>query len=352
MESHSCCSSRDWVSGHTWVLAHARNSIMDAEEGGGMSTTVKVVAFKKRVIKGQLRGSGGAAEPLLDESKRTYYGRDDDEDGGEGVDNKTLEDVKFEQQMRRRQLGVDAKSLLKKPVKASSTAAAASSSSSSAAVASGVLPSVSQTFSAAGTNMDLDIGSNPHESIMETYVAEQLGLNKAEGGPSAAPLTADEKLYRVPEEIRALEGRQADDVAALSSEAEAGIYAGMAEVALPASFRLKNLQETEKAMRELEARGKLPHQSSQHGGGNFRFHQRPAVGTNGGGGGGGGGSGGHTTVPGVGAPAVDAGQAGQKRPNSTQGQGQSSAHGPFRKPAPGQSHDNYVMMQFKKRNMR
>lgn len=281
----------------------------------GESQTTKVV-FKKRVVKGQLRASATSIS-VLNEAKRGEAengGADDDDDndaeGSNGVDKKTLEDVKFEQQLRRRQMGLETKLLLKKPAKPAAPSSSSSSSSSSALSAAAA--TTGALFTPAGANADDNIDSlNPHEKIMETYVAEKLGLNKTEGDGSSAPLTADEKLYRVPAEIKALEGRAPDEEEAGSSEAEVGIYAGIAEVALPVSFKLRNQQETERAIRALEAQGKIHHHVQQNG--NFRFQQ-------------GGGK-----------------EANNKRPHGD---------GPPRKPGTGQAHDNYVMQQFKKRNMR
>lgn len=290
---------------------------MDADDAAVAPTKV---VFKKRVVKGQLRASASSSGSVLNEAKRAEEeggsdDEDDDAEGSNGVDKKTLEDVKFEQQLRRRQMGLDAKLLLKKPVKPAAPSSSSSTSSSATAATTGAL------FTAAGANADDSIGSlNPHEKIMETYVAEKLGLNKTEGDGSSAPLTADEKLYRVPAEIRALEGRAEDEEEAGSSEAEVGIYAGIAEVSLPASFKLRNLQETELAIRALEAQGKIHHHVQQ--GGSLRFqHVLPR-------------------------PSQDK-EAGHKRPHVSDGQTNLN-----RKPGAGQAHDNYVMQQFKKRNMR
>lgn len=294
---------------------------------GETKDSAKVV-FKKRSIKGQIRGALSSSASMTtaiinicNESK----GRDGDnrtnqeDDDDKGIDNRSLKDIKLEQQLRRRQIGVDAESI----VKASAALAMAAKIKPATKDAVGIGSAMGTQFSSRGETIGPSSSINPHEKIMQSYVDEKLGLETSSEARAQDVLTEDDKLYKVPAAIKALDGtlasRQEDDMPILASNVEAGLYSGIAEVALPSSFKKRNLEETEAALRAM---GRAPHGTqygqSQPG---YRLMQNQKHGLGGGSRDGG-------------------GSVASSHPQGT------------KRPQHDQAHDNFVMQQFKKRNMR
>jgi hypothetical protein len=68
-------------------------------------------------------------------------------------------------------------------------------------------------------------------------------------------ISDEDKLYQVPEDIRALEGKQKDRREGASDDLAVSALPGsigIAEVALPAHFRDANMRATEAARKDLE----------------------------------------------------------------------------------------------------
>ena len=105
-----------------------------------------------------------------------------------------------------------------------------------------------------------------HEDLMEKYIDERLGLRREGGSPSgagAAPaaLSDKDRLYEIPAHLRV-----ASSVVAPGGAEEDGMGAqgsaiawnsGIAEVELPASEKLRNIQRTREAVQRLEAQEKV-----------------------------------------------------------------------------------------------
>jgi len=209
--------------------------------------------FKKRSLKGSLRSKDGAEE---------------EEEGEEEVKRGDLLDLRLEQEMRRRKTGVEIDAKTAAGGKASGSTTATLSSSSG-----GQKLSLQQFKAQTQSDIGSGGGGMAHEKIMESYVQEALGLNRnvdEDGSDKDKTMSAEERLYRVPAEIRALEGISSSSSGSSSSssggssskssgigaggddDSDLGIFAGIAEVALPIEFKLKNIEDTEAARRALE----------------------------------------------------------------------------------------------------
>jgi len=210
----------------------------------------KLVSFKKRQPKersqNSIRGQGGEVSKLVvaaNESKEA------DEEGEEGVDTQSLLDKKLEQKLRQRQPGVDAESI-NKSGKASITANDTEGRKS--------LQSVTGKQFSSRKDDGLGSGSSeviPHEQLLEKYVEERLGERKRKAGDESAGSagfeSSEDKLYRVPAELKVggAGGKGgADDASASRSEVDVGLYSGIAEVALPQSFKKRAYEDLLNAM--------------------------------------------------------------------------------------------------------
>jgi len=227
-----------------------------------------MATFKKRTVPTAAKirrntdgGSGGG-------------GDDDDDDGNNAAD---INLIKLGQQLKREKIKkgtefsngtVD----VGKP-KASAAAATGSSGSSSSATMLG-----STAFE---SRIDTGLPGAPaiaHEKIMQQYIEEK--LNKASASTAApAPTSAEDELYRLPDEIKVMGKAGAAAAAAASSAAKAAsdgaddaslmvaMSLGIMEVALPAPFRQQNLEATEAARRQVEAQREARYRQKHEGGG-------------------------------------------------------------------------------------
>lgn len=99
-------------------------------------------------------------------------------------------------------------------------------------------------------------GGIHHEKIMNQYIDEKLGLSSTsikEEKEKPAYLIEEEKLYKVPDYIK-VTSQQSIVKDMVSEDSEHGIKAswstGIAEVSLPVNYKLKNIEETERLLRE------------------------------------------------------------------------------------------------------
>jgi hypothetical protein len=169
------------------------------------------------------------------------------EEGGEvdeGLDTRTLEEIRFEQELRRRKHGVSASKVSGEKKK--STAVDASSASSglgnkeyTSVMVSGVVPDK----------------LTKHEDIMEEYVNKRLGNDSNEKDEQVVDATAaaDAELYKLSTvlDTAVIPATATNDINERDSNADVGIYTGIAEVELPASYALQNIKDTEKTKRLL-----------------------------------------------------------------------------------------------------
>ena len=219
------------------------------------------VFFKKRIPKGQLRGTMAVVATSLtaNESKDQVVEDDVDE-----IATQIFLDKKMEQKLRQRQSGLlaDAETL-SKPVRAKG---APSSGDSKGGLRSIGAQFSSQSEGASGTSG----GAIAHQRIMEQYVEDKLGVKRKaaealqgrESDPQArqtnAIAVAEESLYRVPAELKAIASgagapNNDSDNPDKGAELDVGLSSGISEVALPQSFK----RAAEKALRQAVVNGEL-----------------------------------------------------------------------------------------------
>jgi len=195
-----------------------------------LETTDCPVVFKKRAPKGNVR------------CKKDFQEEDREE---ENFKKDTIAELKIEQSFRKRQrgIGIDADGSNKK-----GTFPISSNQQKNAEI--GVM--MGNQFAQAKTN--ISDGPIAHENIMNTFISERLGdlIGTSKTEIETVTITEEDKLYRIPEEIKALEGKSENKADNYGKDEVIGVgSSGLAEVALPIEFKLKNIEETEKAKKRL-----------------------------------------------------------------------------------------------------
>lgn len=211
-----------------------------------------MASFKKR--------NGGA--PIA-ARKRVEENDDDDVEDAEQSSSllNTVHDIKLGQKLRQKKLGAEFTS------DGPATGTGTDNKSKPAlnkkvASSSSTMLGNTQFESRVDTGLS---GANPiaHEKIMEQYIKDKMGVSDESSSSSTsdkgkAVLTADDELYRLPDEIR-MAGQVptaamadapklgVDDESAMTS-----MSISIAEVALPIGFKLRNMEETEQARQKLE----------------------------------------------------------------------------------------------------
>eukprot|EP01041_Mallomonas_annulata_P009261 gene9261-19222_t len=188
--------------------------------------------FKKRSVKGNNRRK-------VDSPVDNIENIDDDVDSL-----KLIQDLKAEQSFRKRQRNVDADDGKKTELK-----------NKSIKIDNTIGNSMGTQF--AVQSQGKYEGPAAHETIMNQYVEEKLNdLLGTVKEIEVKPLTEEEKLYRIPDEIKALEGKSKSALPGYSSKEQDGTMTtwstGLAEVQLPIDFKLKNIQDTEAARKRQE----------------------------------------------------------------------------------------------------
>lgn len=221
------------------------------------------IVFKKRSIKSRGHSTSTSKAKLNDSS---------DEDT---VDLAALKDIKFEQSLRAKKSGASIAALAKGEKGEGAAPAEGGKSASVAAPSSSTLDTVlGAQFSGEAS---YGAQSVAHEKIMEQYINEKLGTG-GDNKVATKALTEDDKLYIIPDEIKrgAVQTPSERDVAAAlrttnnEHDITSGASAGIAEVALPIKFKLKNIEETEAAERRMRDRER---QNNKNSSSNFRFVQ-------------------------------------------------------------------------------
>lgn len=202
------------------------------EETSKAKDGVKKPTFKKRGFKGKIRTSGPEV--------KTEAG----EDALEDVDKQKLDDLRKVRELKKRRAGTDVAGGLNKAAKVAKGDGAGEVGDNQEV--SGIGANMKSQFSSNRRMYDDPIGTIAHRDIMERYVEEKLGLVNG-GGDQGAPSTAASSGDK----------QQGSGGAGDEDENEqAGFYTGIAEVELDDSYKLKNIQETEKSLREMAARRK------------------------------------------------------------------------------------------------
>lgn len=123
-----------------------------------------------------------------------------------------------------------------------------------------------------------------HEELMHKYIDERLGLRKqssdlSEGKGESSAVSEKDKLYEIPGYLKApssvpeVGGTEEDGMGAQGSAI--AWNSGIAEVELPAVERLRNIQETEIALRHLEEKER---KSGKDDGGKIIFQESNRIG--------------------------------------------------------------------------
>ena len=160
---------------------------------------------------------------------------------------------------------------------------ASGSSSSSSASSSSSSSSSSTMLGSTAFESRIDTGlsgapSIAHEKIMQQYIEDSLSKSSASSSSASAPApTAEDELYRLPDEIKVV-GKAAGGAVVSSSSSKAAsdgaddaslmvaMSLGIVEVALPAPFRKQNLDATEAARRQVEVQREARYRQKHDGG--------------------------------------------------------------------------------------
>ena len=215
-----------------------------------------MASFKKRSV------------PAVRQNSRPKSSAEDEEEEDEPSVMNTMQDIKLGQKMRQKKLGAEFTS--DGPVTGTGT-----DNKSKAKEKTEVAVSSSSIVSLGNTQFEsrIDTGMTgvpaqnaAHEKIMEQYIAEQMGAKDSSSSSSSSSssgiqkptFTAEDELYRLPDEFKYVVPLQVgkeggpprsgvDDESAMVN-----MSVGIAEVALPIQFKLKNIEDTEMARRSLE----------------------------------------------------------------------------------------------------
>lgn len=109
--------------------------------------------------------------------------------------------------------------------------------------------------------MRTDEESIKHKRLMDEYIREKLGKKRLqqEGEEEDKPKLSGKmgKLQQIADEINARGGEQQakDPLEGVGEGAPIAYSTGIAEVSLPIEFKMRNIEETERARRSLEERG-------------------------------------------------------------------------------------------------
>ena len=210
-----------------------------------------MATFKKRAIKGHVRKRASADDPL-----------DDAGTEGEAL---SLDELRDEQRLRkqmRSNAGIGSGALLDAPrEEADRRRAEEKSAETSAAGGDG---GGAEANNAAGPSLSIAdrmtsgtgevTATTQHEKLMEQYINERMGVGEGADDDGERELTAEEKLYVIPDHLNPKKEQPREAVTDV--DADGGLLAyntGIAEVSLPMDTRLANIERTEGAMRALAA---------------------------------------------------------------------------------------------------
>ena len=212
-----------------------------------------MASFKKRSV------------PSVRQNSRPKHDEDDEDEDDEPSKLSVMQDIKLGQKMRQKKLGAEFTS--DGPVTGTGTENKSKSKEKTEVAASS-----SSIVSLGNTQFEsrIDTGMTgvpaqnvAHEKIMEQYIAEQMGSkvnssSSRSSGVQKPMLTAEDELYRLPDEYKYViplqsgkEG-EAPRSGVDDESAMVNMSVGIAEVALPIQFKLKNIEDTEMARRSLE----------------------------------------------------------------------------------------------------
>jgi len=206
---------------------------------------------------------------------------DEGDEGGSDineVDNSMLEEIKFQQIMRTRKGGssIEALGLANAHRKVSAAEKGKTEKEEETKTIESVM----------GTQYTVQVENGiekmiPHKKLMDQYIEEQLGISKADV-QQAKPNSDDDNLYIIPSNIKGVasdpdmsirdsngsssqSAKVVDNTGSFGDESN-GVKekwsTGLAEVALPISFKMKNIEATEQAAAEVGERpfaGRMRH---------------------------------------------------------------------------------------------
>lgn len=187
----------------------------------------------------------------------------------EEEDNLNVSDIKLQQQMRVRKVGASASSLIKPESKQRRDPTGTSNATDSTL----------ETVMGSQFSSQMDYGlqeSVPHKKILDAFIDEKLGLNNDSTEMSkrkpafAATSAAEDELYRVPDNIKAAPEPAAQSKVVTGDSESNGVTSAwstcIAEVALPITFKLRNIEDTEQATRARNFPSSFGSSGNQRGG--------------------------------------------------------------------------------------
>ncbi|CAN0167003.1 unnamed protein product, partial [Ectocarpus sp. 4 AP-2014] len=268
-------------------------------------------------------GSDGTNEEIVDKKKRPVTGGEEEEEEQEGSRLDLLTDLREEQRARRkgggrsvsalmggRRQAKEKDALVIKGQGVDGTGAAAGEAGNDAfglkaeIKAPNISTMIESAFKSGGTGgwgaAADSAGSVPHEQLMEQYVKDKMGgeeggdaKEEEDGGEGSTNMLSEEdRLYTIPEDFKkkveeakvefdtgANRGNEMDGE--VGSGAQIAWNTGLAEIALPIEFKLKNMEDTLAARDKMEsvraARRNAPGASSSLSGSltaNYSHHQK------------------------------------------------------------------------------
>ena len=201
---------------------------MDTSTGA----TVTVTMFKSRNRKSSNIRSSSSNSNTNDDD-------DNDNDGSNSGVLQNAQELKLEQQMRKRKMGVD-------PVDAIKANRQHEYQRQN---------ELHKQFNSTNNDANISLADGiAHEKLMEQYVEEKLGLKHLKGsnnnsnGTTTTTTTIEDELYRVPELLKSLTSSTSrndkiSDNIGLTS---------VVEVNLPSTYKLRNIRETEVAIKSSQ----------------------------------------------------------------------------------------------------
>eukprot|EP00639_Heterosigma_akashiwo_P017018 CAMPEP_0206385430 /NCGR_PEP_ID=MMETSP0294-20121207/15262_1 /ASSEMBLY_ACC=CAM_ASM_000327 /TAXON_ID=39354 /ORGANISM="Heterosigma akashiwo, Strain CCMP2393" /LENGTH=297 /DNA_ID=CAMNT_0053836123 /DNA_START=20 /DNA_END=910 /DNA_ORIENTATION=+ len=196
--------------------------------------------------------------------RKRKKGEDDDEDNGEieGSTGMSLEEIRKEQQLRRRIGGIQAEVSTGRKKKEGEDEE--EEEEEVAMVGEDVEYGLRDKKQAkkelerlmegqfTGQVAGKDKQQEMHEKLLDDYIQEQMGTKKEE--EKAPELGEEDKLYLLPNELKP-ESTAENLEEAVEAGAPLAYNTGIAEVTLPMEFKLQNIERTEKLRQLLQERG-------------------------------------------------------------------------------------------------
>lgn len=234
------------------------DNVEDSSTSKDVAKVVPIIRRRALAAKGNLRKREDKHTTTSSGTDVAESKKDENNDSNEdelGIDRQKLDDLKLLHSLKAHKAGISTESLSRGNGKDKK---------------SGTEKDMKSNFSSQfNSRMDHGIQSTvPHEKIMEDFINEKLGV-KAANESIEKPKTKLDQLYMVPDDLKVVGADLAAKKVKLDEEGVASSWStGIAEVQLPMSYKLQNIEATERA-----ANNALKYSQSMHGksGGFHRF---------------------------------------------------------------------------------